>query len=461
MAFSWSAPHQELSCPVCRDIFRDPVLLPCSHSLCNVCVEEWWRTKGVRECPVCKKVSSSKKPPRNLVLKNLCEAFLLKVESGLVCPLHTEKFKLFCEEHRAPVCVVCRYSKDHRDHRFTPLDEAAQRHRDSLTALLRPLREKAKLMNEVKVNCGEIDEVIKNQTKDTEETIRGEFKVLRDFLQTEEEVRVAALKDEGQRKRNMMKDKIAGLTSEINTLESTIKHIEEGLRDDDTSFLLKVSALAKEAQRPLPEDPQQVTGALINVAKYLGNMRCSVWCKMKEIVSYTPVILNPNTAHQELHIAKCMTDVRCGPKQPLPTSPERMEQHRCVLGFDGYSSGKHSWDVEVGDNKVWALGVLAKDAQRMGDMVSRLWMVRFCNGKFTAFSPSCPVSVLPPMDRPQRIRVQLNFSRGKLTFSNPDADTVIHTFTHIFTGTFFPYFNTWNNVPLRILPRKLSLTLTK
>lgn len=406
-------------------------------------------------------MSSSKKPPRNLVLKNLCEAFQLEVESGLVCPLHTEKFKLFCEEHRAPVCVVCRYSKDHTDHRFTPLDEAAQIHRDALSASLRPLREKAKLFNDVKVNCEEIDEVIKNQTRDTEETIRAEFKVLREFLQTEEEVRVAALKEEGQHKRNMMKDKIASLNNEINTLESTIKNIEEGLRGDDISFLLKVSTLAKEAQRPLPEDPQQVTGALINVAKYLGNMRCNVWCKMKEIVSYTPVILNPNTAHQELHIAKSLNNVRCGPKQPLPTTPERMEQHRCVLGFDSYSSGSHSWDVEVGDNQVWALGVIAMDAQRMGDIVSRLWMVRFCNGKFTAFSPSCPVSVLLLRDRPQSIRVQLDFSRGKLAFSNPDTDTVIHTFTNAFTGRLFPYFNTWNNVPLRILPKKLSLTVTK
>lgn len=461
MASSWSAPRQELSCPICQDIFRDPVLLPCSHSVCNACVVKWWMTKGVRQCPVCKKVSSSKKPPRNLVLKNLCEAFLLEVESGLVCRHHTEKFKLYCEDHRTPVCVVCRYSREHRDHRFTPLDEAAEIQKNDLFALLNPLREKVKLFREVKGDCEKTDEGIKNQTQDTEKKIREEFSVLREFLQTEEEVRIAALKEEEANKRNVMKEKIASLTSQINTLESTIMELEGGLRDGDVSFLLKASALKKEAQRPLPDDPQQVTGALIDVPKYLGNMRFNVWCKMKEIVTYTPVILNPNTAHQDLHLALSLTSVRCGPKQSLATTPERMEQHRCVLGFDAYSSGSHSWDVEVGDNQVWALGVIAMDAQRMGDFVSRLWMVRFCNGKFTAFSPSCPASVLPLKDRPQRIRVQLDLNRGKLSFFDPDADTAIHTFTHIFTNTLFPYFNTWNSIPLRILPRKLSVTATQ
>ncbi|XP_044072045.1 nuclear factor 7, brain-like [Siniperca chuatsi] len=460
MASSWSVASDELCCPVCQDTFKDPVLLPCSHSFCNVCVLEWWRAKRIRQCPVCKTVSSTKKPPRNLVLKNLCEAFLLEMESGAVCRLHTEKLKLYCLDHRAPVCVVCRDSKHHRNHRFTPVDEAAEIYRKGLLKCLNPLREKVKLFNEVKVNCETTDEEIKNQAQNTEKKIREEFQVLQEFLRKEEETRVAALKKEEEHKRQAMKDKIARLTREINTVESTIKTIEEGLKDDDTSLLLKADALTKEAQRPLLDEPKQVTRALVDVAKYLGNMSFHVWCKMKEIVSYTPVILNPNTAHRELHLSEGLTSVRCGPKQPLATTPERMEQHRCVLGSEGFSSGSHSWDVEIGDNQVWALGVIAQDTQRMGDMLSGLWMVRFCYGKFTTLSPSCPVSVLPLKDRLQRVRVHLDWNKGELSFWNPDTNTVIHTFTHTFTDRLFPYFNTWNDIPLKLLPVKLSLTVS-
>nr|XP_046259518.1 nuclear factor 7, brain-like [Scatophagus argus] len=464
MAFTWSAPSNELCCPVCQDYFRDPVLLPCSHSFCKACVLRWWGTKRIRECPVCKTVSSTNKLPCNLVLKNLCEAFRLEMDSGVVCRLHTERLKLYCLDHRTPVCVVCRDSSSHRNHSFTPVDEAAKLHRDLLLKKLTPLREKAKLFNEVKVKWEATDGEIRTQAQETEEKIKQEFNVLREFLQTEERDRISALKREETLKRKKMQSKIATLSREINTLESTVKTIEEGLKDGDASFLLKLDGILQKAQRPLPDDPKQITGALIDVAKYLGNISFGVWCKMREIVSYTPVILNPNTAHRELHLSEGLTSVKCGPKQPLAvllhSQPERMQQHRSVLGCEGFSSGSHTWDVEIGDNRVWALGVLAQGAQRRGDILSGLWMVRFYIDKFTAFAPSCLPSVLTLKDRLQRVRVNLDFTKGKLSFLNPDTDTLLHTFNHTFTDRMFPYLNTWNELPLKILPLNVSVTVS-
>lgn len=464
MAFSWSVPTKELSCPVCQDFYKDPVLLPCSHSFCNVCVQEWWATKQMRECPVCKTLSSTNTPPpRNLVLKNLCEAFLLEVESGVVCRMHTEKLKLYCLDHRTPICVVCRDSSNHKKHTFIPIDEAAELRRNRLLDNLKPLQKKVKLFNQVKVNFEKTEKEIKNQSRDTEERMRKEFRVLQAFLIAEEECRILELKRDEEQKTSLVRSTIAVLRSEINDMESTIKTVEDGLRDEDASFLLKIDALTKASQRPLPADPQQVTPVFIDVAKYLGNMSFNVWCKMKAIVSYTLVILNPNTAHRELQLCDRLTNVKCGPKLPLcvvtDRLPERMEQHRSVLGCEGFTSGSHSWDVDTGDNQVWALGVLAQEAHRKGDIMSGLWMVRFCNGKYAAFSPSRPTSVLQLKDRPQRVRVHLDWDQGKLFFLDPDTNTVIHSFTHAFTDKMFPYMNTWSNLPLKILPMNLSVTV--
>lgn len=122
--------EEDFSCPVCCDIFKEPVILPCSHSVCKGCVQQFWETKEYRECPICRKTSSMSDPPLNLVLKNLCEAFLQesvqRSSSGSeeVCNLHSEKLKLFCLDDQQPVCVVCRDSRKHKNHKFCPIDEA-------------------------------------------------------------------------------------------------------------------------------------------------------------------------------------------------------------------------------------------------------------------------------------------------------------------------------------------------
>uniref|UniRef100_A0A667YGZ0 RING-type domain-containing protein n=1 Tax=Myripristis murdjan TaxID=586833 RepID=A0A667YGZ0_9TELE len=53
-----SKSEQNLSCPVCHEIFKDPVLLSCSHSFCRACLQSWWTEKAIKDCPFCKRISS-------------------------------------------------------------------------------------------------------------------------------------------------------------------------------------------------------------------------------------------------------------------------------------------------------------------------------------------------------------------------------------------------------------------
>ncbi|XP_035253929.1 tripartite motif-containing protein 35 isoform X1 [Anguilla anguilla] len=436
-----SSLEDEPSCGACGEVFAEPVVLSCvccGRSFCGACLLRRWERSGSQDCPLC-----DGEP------------------GGTTCAEHGRRLALFCLEDLRPVCAACPGAARHSGHRVYPLKEAAHDCKEELKNALIPLQENLNLFEKAKLNCDQMAEHIKSQAVHTERQIQEEFEKLHQFLREEEEARIASLKDEEEQKSELIKDKIEGMDGEISYIADSIRAIKQEMRSEDIAFLQNYRATIKRTWSTM-KDPEMVSGALIDVAKHLGNLRFNIWEKMREVVYYTPVTVDPNTAASCFLVSEDLTTVQCYKERfNLPDNLERFDISAEMLGAEGFCSGRHSWEVDVRDNTYWVIGVARDSINRKGKHIltpaEGFWTIRLRNGEYKACS--APWTPLNMSREPDAIRVTLDMDRGKVTFHDPRVRTALYTFTDILSPRVLPYFCTACKLyPLRILPRRLSVT---
>ncbi|KAM8740908.1 E3 ubiquitin-protein ligase TRIM35 isoform 1-T2 [Acanthopagrus schlegelii] len=472
MAGRHSLPQVDLTCPICCEIFRDPVVLKCSHSFCAACLRQYWTPGRTRDCPLCR-TASLDDPVPSLTLKNLCEAYVeeseglqeagageLYCDPGEMCPSHGERLKLFCLLDNEPICVVCHTSRRHKQHDCCPVSEAVGDVKEKMKSALSSLQEKRDAFDKMKKNYEDTVAYIEIQARFVERRTREEFDKLRSFLQAEEEAQMAALKAEEEQRRRAMMQKIEEITRDITSVSESIRVLEEEIVLDGISVLHTCKKTLARTNHPVA-DPVMAPGALIDVAKYVGSLSFHVWEKMQTIVKYTPVTLDPNTAAPWLVLSDDLASVRDSEeKQKLPDNPERYDPDTGVLGSVSFTSGKRSWDVTVGENTAWVVGVAKASVQKKEKVSSVLKNGYLCVYFYHKmyFAGTSPLTRLNLKRNPQRIRVQLDCDRGRVSFYDPADNTHIYTFKQAITERVFPYF--WvgcQQSPLTIEPLDVSV----
>ncbi|XP_054895566.1 zinc-binding protein A33-like [Poeciliopsis prolifica] len=442
-----------LNCNVCSETFRDPVSLSCNHSFCSSCLQKFWEQTGNKNCPICKRKSSKDFPYVNFSLKELADSFTGRQKSGssetetggkqlMVCSKHQEDTKLFCEDEQRAVCPVCDFFL-HQSHKVVPIEQAVRDLKQQLKSDLESLQDKRNKHKQVEKTYDDVIQHSKKQLLSTERQIRAEFNKLHQFLREEEESRLAALREEEEQKRKTISREMKRIEEQISSLSDSISAVEEELQKDNVSFLSSYKDTQSRArgQRSLP-DPQVVPGALIDVAKHLGNLSFIVWEKMKDKVKFSPVILDPNTANGWMHLSDDLTRVSHGnTEQQLPDNPERNTKYNNVFGSEGFSSGKHSWEVEVGDHPGWIVGLAKESVDRKGKILVSpkygIWCLWHRDGKYT----NSDGKTLKVMKSLQRIRVQLDYDAGEVSFYDCEEKSHIYTHKDTFTEKLFAYFN--------------------
>ncbi|XP_072310006.1 zinc-binding protein A33-like [Eucyclogobius newberryi] len=304
---------------------------------------------------------------------------------------------------------------------------------------------------------------IRAQAEFTERQIQAHFKILHQFLQDEEASRIQAVREEELKKTQNLADKLAAITNDIATLTQSVRAAEEHLKSKDSSFPFGYKNVVDKLHRCLVIDvPNLGAKALLDQAKHAGNMTFHIWNNMKKLVQFSPVILDPNTAHHELMMSEDLCGVGQTRTLNLPQNRERTFYHSRVLGWEGWNQGPHSWIVQVPDDSYWVIGVASESVLGRGLTITGYWELIVMNGHYKAYAGMGNCKELNVKRKVQKVRVKLNFDRGRLSFYDADTRQRIHRFTYTFRERLFPYFETHNNVKLKILPvSEIALNIAK
>ncbi|KAJ1195567.1 hypothetical protein NDU88_004846 [Pleurodeles waltl] len=161
------------------------------------------------------------------------------------------------------------------------------------------------------------------------------------------------------------------------------------------------------------------------------------------------VTLDPDTAHPELRLSEGGRRVRgTWTEQILVDTPKRFTfRDPCVLGNEGFTSGRYYWEVQVlGEPGEWGVGVAAESVERKRGITwspeGGVWAVSGFYGEYTALTS--PQTLLSPRDEPLNLGVYLDYEGGRLSLYNADSMELLYTFPRTpFSCRLFPFFCFW------------------
>ncbi|XP_048784596.1 butyrophilin subfamily 1 member A1-like isoform X2 [Lagopus muta] len=176
------------------------------------------------------------------------------------------------------------------------------------------------------------------------------------------------------------------------------------------------------------------------------------------------VTLDADTAHPRLQVSedgKSVTDT--GVIRKVPSKEERFDSHTFLLAKEGYASGRHYWEVDVGKKRNWNLGVAQETVTRKETVAlspqNGFWVIGLADGQ-EYWAHSDPWTRLTVSGRPQKIGIFLDISSKKLSFFNVHQKKMMYAFSfvnyHSQNVKLFPFFSTGSSAtnsdtePLRI-----------
>ncbi|XP_065427915.1 E3 ubiquitin-protein ligase TRIM39-like [Chrysemys picta bellii] len=239
-------------------------------------------------------------------------------------------------------------------------------------------------------------------------------------------------------KMRKLKQKKGSVEKEMKSLKKLMKNVGKGKKSDQE---VEEGKDNKKSGKENEEDELQIEMGRLQKE----NNELQVELKWRRTHRYADdITLNPDTAHPNLSISKDKKKIthETQPKTVRPTT-ERFDSTVSVLGSEGFSDGKHYWEVDVRSSTDWDLGVARKSIERKGKLSlspkEGFWALGWSGRDYWAKTD--PWTRVMVQKKPKKIGIYLSYQERQVTFFNVTDMSVLFTFNNCsFSEEVYPFF---------------------
>uniref|UniRef100_A0A8C6XAM2 RING-type E3 ubiquitin transferase n=1 Tax=Naja naja TaxID=35670 RepID=A0A8C6XAM2_NAJNA len=278
---------QFLVCSICLDRYHNPKVLPCLHTFCERCLQNYIPPQSLTlSCPVCRQTSILPEKgvaalQNNFFITNLMEVLQRQPDSAghedaiamldsvsavpgkpLSCPNHEGKtMEYYCEACETAMCHECTVG-EHREHVTVPLRDVVEQHKASLRQQLDAIKSRLpQLAAAVELVSG-ISQQLAERKNDAVAEIGSTFTELEKALGQRKGLLVRDLEALCGAKQKVLQAQLEVLRQGQENILSSCSFTEQALDHGSETEVLLVKKqmserLSELASREFPEQPHE------------------------------------------------------------------------------------------------------------------------------------------------------------------------------------------------------------
>ncbi|MCI4386112.1 hypothetical protein PGIGA_G00058460 [Pangasianodon gigas] len=278
---------QFLVCSICLEHYHNPKVLPCLHTFCERCLQNYIPPQSLTlSCPVCRQTSILPEKgvaalQNNFFITNLMEVLQREAECSqpeersvlesasaantaqpLSCPNHEGKvMEFYCESCETAMCLECTEG-EHCEHVTVPLHNVLEQHKAALKNQLDAIRNRLPQLAAAIDVVTEISRQLSERKSEAITEISSTFEELERALNQRKNTLITDLENICSTKQKVLQAQLAALLQGKENIESSCSFTEQALSHGSATEVLlvqkqmgeRVAALARHA---FPEQPHE------------------------------------------------------------------------------------------------------------------------------------------------------------------------------------------------------------